>query len=63
MKFIIKLFPEIMIKGGPEKKRMMSLLSENLRRLLHRIDPSIEVRRFPDKLEVQCDDKFYQPVK
>lgn len=63
MKFIIKLFPEIMIKGGPEKKRMMSLLTDNLRRLLHRIDESIEVRRCHDKIEVQCEDKFYPPVK
>ncbi|WP_130537836.1 tRNA uracil 4-sulfurtransferase ThiI [Thiomicrorhabdus indica] len=63
MKFIIKLFPEIMIKGGKEKKRMMLMLSDNLIRLLKRIDESIEIKRFHDKIEVYCDDKFYRPVR
>lgn len=63
MKFIIKLFPEIMVKGEAEKKRIFNALSENLKRLLHPIDHTVLVRRFPDKLEVDCVQKFYRPVK
>lgn len=63
MKFIVKLFPEIMIKGGPVKKRMISILNDNLRTLLGRIDDSIEVKRFWDKIEVQVDDQFVEPVR
>lgn len=63
MKFIVKLFPEIMIKGGPEKKRMMMSLTENLKRILHRMDPQIQVKRFHDKIEVVCSEQFYRPVQ
>lgn len=63
MKFIIKFFPEIMVKGAPLKKRMTQLLAENLKRLLGRIDESIEVKRFHDKLEVYCEAEFHLPVR
>ncbi len=63
MKFIVKLFPEIMIKGGPVKKRMVSMLSDNLRTLLYRIDKSIEVKRFWDKIEVQVEDGLADAVR
>lgn len=63
MKFIVKLFPEIMIKGGPVKKRMISMLHDNLRTLLFRIDNSIEIKRFWDKIEVQVEDQHVDAVR
>ncbi|QCU90510.1 tRNA uracil 4-sulfurtransferase ThiI [Thiomicrorhabdus sediminis] len=63
MRFIVKLFPEIMIKGGPVKKRMITMLYENLRTLLHRIDGEIVVKRFWDKIEVECEDVFIDAVR
>ncbi|MBF6058729.1 tRNA uracil 4-sulfurtransferase ThiI [Thiomicrorhabdus heinhorstiae] len=63
MKFIVKLFPEIMIKGGPVKKRMISLLFDNLRTLLARVDSRIEVKRFWDKLEVQSPEGCIDAVR
>ncbi|WP_029407128.1 tRNA uracil 4-sulfurtransferase ThiI [Thiomicrorhabdus sp. Milos-T2] len=63
MKFIVKLFPEIMIKGGPLKKRMINMLYENLRTLLFRIDDSILIKRFWDKIEVQVDKKNIDAVR
>lgn len=63
MRFIVKLFPEIMIKGGPVKKRMINMLYENLRTLLFRIDDSIVVIRFWDKIEVQVDDVSIDAVR
>ncbi len=63
MRFIIKLFPEIMIKGAPVKKKMISQLNDNLRTLLHRIDDQIVVKRFWDKIEVQSDDSRNEAVR
>ncbi len=63
MRFIVKLFPEIMIKGAPVKKKMISQLNDNLRTLLHRIDKQIIVKRFWDKIEVQADDAFNDAVR
>jgi len=62
MKFVVKLFPEIMVKGNSVKKKMIAQLHDNLRTLLKRVDDSIEVKRFWDKIEVQCDQQFHQPV-
>ncbi len=56
MKFIVKLFPEIMVKGTAVKKKMVSQLHDNLRTLLHRISDDIETKRFWDKIEVQVDE-------
>ena len=63
MKFIVKLFPEIMVKGPSVKKRMVRQLSNNLRRLLDRIDKSIEIKYFWDKLEIKTDDQFIEGVR
>ena len=51
-KFILKLFPEIMIKGNTAKRQMIGQLYSNVKTLLQKIDPSIEVRKFSDKIEV-----------
>lgn len=56
MKFIVKLFPEIMVKGNAVKKKMVSQLSNNLRQQLERTDCPFEMKRFWDKIEVFCED-------
>lgn len=52
MKFILKYFPEITIKSGPVRKRMSRQLTENLRVLLRRVDPTATVEQEWDNLEV-----------
>ena len=51
-KFILKLFPEIMIKGSSAKRQMVGQLYTNLITILERISPDIKVRKFSDKIEV-----------
>ena len=51
-KFIIKFFPEIMIKGPSAKKQMVGQLYNNVHKLLQRISTDINVRKFSDKIEV-----------
>lgn len=51
-KFIIKFFPEIMVKGPSAKKQMVGQLFNNLVKLLERISKDINVRKFSDKIEV-----------
>jgi thiamine biosynthesis protein ThiI len=51
-KFIIKFFPEIMVKGPSAKKQMVGQLYNNLVKLLHNISKEINVRKFNDKIEV-----------
>ena len=64
MRFVVKFFPEIMVKGGAEKKRIINMLAENVRTLLFRIDSTIEVKRFFDKIEVMvASDKASQVQK
>ncbi|BBN60021.1 tRNA uracil 4-sulfurtransferase ThiI [Hydrogenovibrio marinus] len=62
MKFIIKLFPEIMVKGTSVKKKMVSQLHDNLRTQLLRLDDSIELKRFWDKIEVFAPEDKRIPV-
>jgi len=51
-KFILKLFPEIMIKGSSAKRQMVGQLYTNLLTIFHRIDTDIVIKKFSDKLEV-----------
>ena len=51
-KFILKLFPEIMVKGSTAKKQMVGQLYNNLLKLLGEIDNDIKIKKFSDKLEV-----------
>jgi thiamine biosynthesis protein ThiI len=51
-KFILKLFPEIMIKGSSAKRQMVGQLYTNLITILERISSNIKVRKFSDKIEV-----------
>lgn len=54
MKFIIKLFPEIMVKGNAVKKKMVNQLHFNLKTLLSRKLSEVETKRYWDKIEVFC---------
>ena len=56
MRYIIKLFPEIMIKGASVKKKMTAQLADNLKRMLVQRNMTPKVKRFLDKIEVEVDD-------
>jgi len=51
-KFILKLFPEIMVKGSSAKKQMVTQLYNNLKTLLSPLDDAIAIKKFSDKIEV-----------
>ncbi len=51
-KFILKFFPEIMVKGSSAKKQMVGQLYNNLLKLLGDIDKEINVKKFSDKIEL-----------
>jgi thiamine biosynthesis protein ThiI len=53
-KFILKFFPEIMVKGSSAKRQMVGQLYNNLLTLLERVSEDIKVRKFSDKIEVVC---------
>ncbi len=53
-KFIVKFFPEIMIKGKSAKRQMVDQLFGNLEKILKRIDEDIKLKKFYDKIEVVC---------
>ena len=62
-KFIVKLFPEIMVKGSSAKKQMIGQLYNNLLKLLGEIDNEINVKKFSDKLEVVTPIKVVDRVR
>lgn len=53
MKFIIKLFPEIMIKSDSVRKRFIKILTSNIRNVLTKHDDSVAVVRHWDFIEVR----------
>lgn len=53
-KFIVKYFPEIMIKGTKAKRQMIDQLFANLKKILGRISEEIEYKKLFDKIEVVC---------
>lgn len=53
MKFIVKLFPEIIIKSKPVRKQFTRQLHSNLHAILKTVDPEIKVQRDWDKLVVE----------
>lgn len=54
MHFIVKVFPEIIIKSPPVRKRFIKQLRDNLRRLLQPLSEDIQVKRDWEKVEVQA---------
>ena len=57
MKFIVKLFPEIMIKSETVRKRFAKILTSNIRNILQKYDEETAVVRHWDTL------KFAQKMK
>ncbi|TCP92211.1 [ThiS-adenylate] sulfurtransferase [Cricetibacter osteomyelitidis] len=53
MKFIIKLFPEIMIKSESVRKRFVKILTGNIRNILTKYDEDVAVVRHWDYIEVR----------
>ncbi|MFC1027651.1 tRNA uracil 4-sulfurtransferase ThiI [Pasteurella multocida] len=53
MKFVIKLFPEIMIKSESVRKRFVKILTGNIRNILTKHDETIAVVRHWDYIEVR----------
>ncbi|HFU74228.1 MAG TPA: tRNA 4-thiouridine(8) synthase ThiI [Helicobacteraceae bacterium] len=62
-KFILKLFPEIMIKGTSAKRQMVGQLYTNLLTILERIHSDIAVKKFSDKIEVVTPLKIVASVR
>ncbi|ACE82659.1 tRNA uracil 4-sulfurtransferase ThiI [Cellvibrio japonicus] len=54
MHFIVKVFPEIIIKSPPVRKRFIKQLRDNLRVLLNNLGVSIDVQRDWEKIEIRC---------
>ena len=57
-KFIVKFFPEIMIKGSSAKRQMVGQLYGNIQRLLAKISEEITTKKFFDKIEIVCPIDF-----
>ncbi len=53
MQFLVKLFPEIIIKSKPVRKKFTQQLRDNLRKLLLPLDPKVVVNREWDRITVQ----------
>ncbi len=51
-KFIVKFFPEIMIKGTKAKRQMVDQLFGNLQKIMARVSEDITLRKFFDKIEI-----------
>ena len=62
-KFILKLFPEIMVKGSSAKRQMVGQLYNNLIKMLGRFSEEIRVRKFSDKIEVVTPIEFVVEVR
>ena len=55
MHFIVKVFPEIIIKSAPVRKRFIRQLRDNLRHLLNPIDRAIKVQSDWEKIEIVAE--------
>ncbi|MGM0518442.1 MAG: tRNA uracil 4-sulfurtransferase ThiI [Campylobacterota bacterium] len=62
-KFIVKFFPEIMVKGVKTKRQMIGQLYNNLKLVLNRLDKDITVVKFSDKIEVECTKEIVDEVR
>ena len=56
MHFIVKLFPEIIIKSAPVRKSMIRQLRRNLRTLIAPLAPEAEVKSEWDRIEIRLED-------
>jgi thiamine biosynthesis protein ThiI len=55
IEFIVKLHPEISIKSKSVRKRQTMLLEQNIKTILLRLDPAVEVQNLYDHLTVKLD--------
>lgn len=62
MKFIIKLFPEIIMKSDSVRKRFVKILTGNIKNTLLPIDPNIVVVHHWDFIEVKSKDAMKRTV-
>ena len=62
MKFIIKLFPEIIMKSDSVRKRFVKILTGNIKNTLLPIDPNIVVVHHWDFIEVRSSDTMKRTV-
>lgn len=62
MKFIIKLFPEIMIKSDSVRKRFIKILTGNIRNVLNKYDDQVAVIKHWDYIEVRTKDESKYPL-
>ncbi|MCE9789327.1 tRNA uracil 4-sulfurtransferase ThiI [Shewanella chilikensis] len=53
MKFIVKLYPEIMMKSKPVRMRFTKMLESNIRNVLKKVDEDAAVTRLWDRIMVQ----------
>ncbi|MCK3657343.1 tRNA 4-thiouridine(8) synthase ThiI [Pasteurellaceae bacterium Pebbles2] len=61
MKFIVKLFPEIMIKSDSVRKRFIKILTSNIRQVLSKHDDTLAVVRHWDFIEVRSKNEENRP--
>lgn len=54
MHFIVKVFPEIIMKSAPVRKRFIKQLRDNLRQLLQPLGPNIQVSRDWEKVQIEA---------
>lgn len=57
MKFIVKLFPEIMMKSKPVRKRFSKMLQGNIRNVLRNYDEDIKIHLEWDKIIVHTENE------
>ncbi|MGA1932265.1 tRNA uracil 4-sulfurtransferase ThiI [Arcobacter sp. YIC-464] len=62
-KFVIKFFPEIMVKGTKAKRQMVGQLYNNLQTVLKNIDEKITVKKFSDKMEITSPNELIDQVR
>ncbi len=62
MQFIVKLFPEIIIKSAPVRKRFARQLKNNLRELFRTLDFPVQVSLDWDKIDISAEGNSAQGV-
>lgn len=55
MHFIVKVFPEIIIKSQPVRQRFIKQLRDNLRKMLSDLGVQVQVQRDWEKIEITSD--------
>lgn len=63
MKFIVKLYPEIMMKSKSVRMRFTKMLETNIRNVLKKVDENVKVQRQWDKIMVLVPDDKQQLVE